>query len=148
MRNFWNKFLKRIKNPPVWGQIINFLTTVVSAVAALCMLLVDYEGSALAFFVYALFAVAALSLAYTVYLLVAFLPSLKRNILAFMERYNFTYLLLRNYGFRTVIFAIGSFAASVAFSLFNGVMGIVNRSIWYGALAAYYIALAFLRGGI
>lgn len=140
--------MKRIKNPPVWGQIINFLTTVVSAVAALCMLLVDYEGSALAFFVYALFAVAALSLAYTVYLLVAFLPSLKRNILAFMERYNFTYLLLRNYGFRTVIFAIGSFAASVAFSLFNGVMGIVNRSIWYGALAAYYIALAFLRGGI
>ena len=27
-------------------------------------------------------------------------------------------------------------------------MGIANRSIWYGALAAFYIALAFLRGGV
>ena len=27
-------------------------------------------------------------------------------------------------------------------------MGIVNRSIWYGALAAFYIALAFIRGGV
>ena len=27
-------------------------------------------------------------------------------------------------------------------------MGIKNRSIWYGALAAFYIALAILRGGV
>ncbi|MBR1983674.1 MAG: hypothetical protein IKA12_03195, partial [Clostridia bacterium] len=40
------------------------------------------------------------------------------------------------------------FIMSVLFSGFNAYMGIVNRSIWYGALAAFYISLAFLRGGV
>ena len=37
---------------------------------------------------------------------------------------------------------------SLLFSGFNAYMGIANRSIWYGALAGFYIALAFLRGGV
>ena len=65
-----------------------------------------------------------------------------------MEKHDFTYLLLKNFGFRTLIFAIASFVVSLLFSGFNAYMGIKNRSIWYGALAAFYIALAFLRGGV
>lgn len=60
----------------------------------------------------------------------------------------FTRSLVRNFGFRTMLFAVGSYAASIAFGIFNGVIGILSRSIWYGALAAYYILLAFLRGGV
>lgn len=148
MKESRRKLLEQLKNPPTWGKAINFATTVVAAVAALCMLLVDYEGNALSIVAYTLFGFAGVSLTYSVYLLVRLAPHAKQNAKAFLERYPFTRLLLQNYGFRTVIFAIGSFAISVAFSLFNGYMGIVNRSIWYGALAAYYIALAFLRGGI
>ena len=37
---------------------------------------------------------------------------------------------------------------SLLISGFNAYMGIKNQSIWYGALAAFYIALAFLRGGV
>ncbi|MBQ7923792.1 MAG: hypothetical protein IJ329_00640 [Clostridia bacterium] len=53
-----------------------------------------------------------------------------------------------DYAYRTLFFACFSFAMSVAFGLFNGVQGILYASVWNGALAAYYILLAFLRGGV
>ena len=148
MKNALSKLWNKLKNPPAWGKAISFLTTVICSVGALCMLGVDYEGSALAGIVYGLFGLTALSLAYSVYLIVIIAPDAKKNTVALLEKHRFTHMLLRNYGFRTVVFAIGSFIASVAFSVFNGYMGIMNRSVWYGALSAYYIALAFLRGGI
>ncbi len=52
------------------------------------------------------------------------------------------------YGYRTIALSALSFSCSVLFGLYNGVLGIVGRSIWFGALAAYYILLAFLRGGV
>jgi hypothetical protein len=73
---------------------------------------------------------------------------MKKGVVSWMEKHEFTRLLLRNFGFRTVIFAIGSFLMSLLFGGFNAYMGIVNRSIWYGSLATFYIALAFLRGGV
>lgn len=41
-----------------------------------------------------------------------------------------------------------SFAVSVSYAVFNGIMGIVERSIWYGALSLYYLLLTFMRGGL
>jgi len=52
------------------------------------------------------------------------------------------------YAFRTLFFASISFSVSIAFGLFNGAQGILYSSIWNGALAAYYVSLAFLRGGV
>ncbi len=53
-----------------------------------------------------------------------------------------------DYAFRTLFFACFSFGISIAFGVFNGAQGIVYASIWNGALAAYYVILAFLRGGV
>ena len=128
--------------------MLTFIITIISAIGALLMLLVDYDGNALAIIAYTLFGIAGLSLAYSVYLVIPLFPKMKAGIMSFLESYEFTRLLLRNFGFRTVIFAIGSFLMSLLFSGFNAYMGIANRSIWYGALAAFYIALAFIRGGI
>lgn len=139
---------KRILHPPIWAQILTFIITVVSAVGALLMLLVDYNASALAIVAYTLFGIAGVSLAYSVYLIIPLFPKMKSGIVTWLESRDFTYLMLRSFGFRTLIFAIGSFAMSLLFSGFNAYMGIANRSIWYGALAAFYIALAFLRGGV
>lgn len=139
---------KRILNPPTWAKIVTFIVTVVSAIGALLMLLVDYDANALAIVAYTLFGIAGVSLSYSVYLMIPLFPKMKSGIITWMEKHEFTHLLLRNFGFRTVIFAIGSFVMSVLFSGFNAYMGIVNRSIWYGALATFYIALAFLRGGV
>lgn len=143
-RSVW----KTIVYPPTWLKILTFMITIISAVGSILFLFVDYEGTALSIIVYTLFGLAGASLTYSVYLLVKIIPNVKRGIIKQMERYSFTYLLLRNFGFRTVIFTIGSFAMSVVFSAFNAYMGIAYRSIWYGALATYYIALTLLRGGV
>ncbi|MBQ9781699.1 MAG: hypothetical protein IJW26_00780 [Clostridia bacterium] len=148
MKIDFNKILKKILNPPTWAKILTFIVTIISAIGALLMLLLDFEGSALAILAYTLFGLAGLSLAYSVYLLIPIISNMKNIIISFLESHEFTRLILRNFGFRTVIFAIGSFTMSLLFSGFNAYMGIANRSIWYGALAAFYISLAFLRGGV
>ncbi len=56
--------------------------------------------------------------------------------------------LREDYAFRTLFFAALSFALNVAFGLFNGVLGILYLSYWHLSLSAYYILLAFLRGGV
>ena len=143
-RSLWKKIL----NPPTWAKVLTFIITLLSATLSLVAVGLGLENGALAIVAYILFAVAGVSLTYSVYLLIPLFPKMKSGAIAWMEKHNFTHLLLRNFGFRTVIFAIGSFLMSLLFSGFNGYMGIKNRSIWYGALAAFYIALAFLRGGV
>ena len=143
-RALWNKIL----NPPTWAKILTFIVTVISAVLSLVIVALGFENTALAIVAYILFGIAGVSLAYSVYLIIPLFPKMKASITVWMENHEFTYLLLRNFGFRTVIFAIGSFVMSLLFSGFNAYMGIANRSIWYGALAAFYIALAFIRGGV
>ena len=139
---------KKILNPPTWAKILTFIVTVISAILSLVIVALGFENSTLAIVAYILFGIAGVSLAYSVYLIIPLFPKMKASITAWMENHEFTYLLLRNFGFRTVIFAIGSFAMSLLFSGFNAYMGIANRSIWYGALATFYIALAFIRGGV
>ena len=148
MKIDFHKFWQKILNPPTYVKVLTFVITLLSAVGALLMLLVDYDGNALAIVAYALFAIAGISLTYSVYLIIPLCPKLKRKIIVWMEKYEFTYLILRNFGFRTLIFTIVSFLTSLLFSAFNAYLGISNRSIWYGALATFYISLTLLRGGV
>lgn len=139
---------KKILNPPTWAKVLTFIVTVLSATLSLVIVIVGFDNSVIEIMSYALFGVAGLSLTYTVYLFIPLIPKTKYAIISYMESKEFTYRLLRNFGFRTLVFAVGSFTMSLLFSGFNAFMGISNRSIWYGALAAYYIALALLRGGV
>lgn len=148
MKEKWSAFLQKLKNPPKWAIALTYILTLVSAVGALLTLLVDVESVAWDILSYCLYAVAALSLSYAVYTIVLFAPSMKRATVERLERNKFIRALMKNYGFRTVIFAVGSFSLSILFGLYNGALGLIGKSIWFGALAAYYILLAFLRGGI
>ena len=143
-RSLWKKIL----NPPTWAKVLTFIITLLSATLSLVMVGLGLENGALAIIAYILFGIAGISLTYSVYLIIPLFPKMKTGIITWLESREFTRLILRNFGFRTVIFAIGSFLMSLLFSGFNAYMGIKNRSIWYGALAAFYIALAFLRGGV
>ncbi|MCM1439057.1 MAG: hypothetical protein NC131_07575 [Roseburia sp.] len=49
---------------------------------------------------------------------------------------------------KTVALALIALIISVAFAVFNGVIAVLERSVWYGALSAYYITLIFFRGGV
>lgn len=148
MKNRIYKILIWLKKPPKWFLALIYPMSIAVIVGALLMLTVDYSGTVLEIFAYVLFALSAILLAYSVYTVVLFAPSIKRNIVLFAERYDFLSGLMHSFGFRTVIFAIASLALSIAFGIFNGVVAIMSSSIWYGALAGYYILLTFLRGGI
>ena len=148
MKNRWKKFLQICKDPPAWVLTCVYLLAVVSGLGAILCATLGVGAAWFVYLSYALYAVAAVTLGYAVYTLIRFAPKIKAWFLEFIERYDFTRSLVRNFGFRTMLFAVGSYAASIAFGIFNGVIGILSRSIWYGALAAYYILLAFLRGGV
>lgn len=148
MKFNFRAFCKKILNPPTYIKALTFIVTILSATLSLIIVSLGFENGALAIISYILFGIAGVSLAYSVYLLIPLFPKMKSGIIRWLEKREFTRLLLRNFGFRTVIFSIGSFSMSLLFSGFNAYMGIKNRSIWYGALAAFYIALALLRGGV
>ncbi|MBQ7339519.1 MAG: hypothetical protein IJW43_01550 [Clostridia bacterium] len=148
MKISFHTIWKRILTPPTWVKVLTFVITLITSIGALTIVLVDPNKQVFDVLSYILFSVAGLSLAYSIYLIIPLFPKVKKGIVKWMESHDFTYLLLRNFGFRTVIFAIGSFIMSILFSVFNAYMGIVNQSIWYGALAGFYLSLAFLRGGV
>ena len=65
-----------------------------------------------------------------------------------IEKYEFTRVLLHNYGFRTVAFTALSLFLSIAYGVYHAVLGVLASSGWYGTLAFYYIVLSLLKGGI
>ncbi|MBQ9714179.1 MAG: hypothetical protein IJV83_02540 [Clostridia bacterium] len=139
---------KNILNPPTLVKVLTFILAAISSVLSLVMVVVGFKNVVVAVVCYVLFGIAGVSFAYSVYLIIPLFPKMKSGITEWLEKREFTRLLLRNFGFRTVIFAIGSFLLSLLFGGFNAYMGIAHRSIWYGALAAFYISLVFLRGGV
>ena len=112
------------------------------------MLTVDYENNALAIVAYTSFACAATALAYSVYTVVIYAPGFRERTVALLNKNKITARMLRDWDFRTIVTAIISFVMSIAYSVFNGVLGVTLSSIWYGALATYYIILALMRGGL
>ncbi len=145
LKNLW----AHMKNPPVLIKVLVFITALLCAGGAMAVLIVGYEGNiALEVLAYTLFGLSAISFAYAMYFIVMWVPNVKRKIMDIIDSNSFTHNLRKDFGFRTVIFAIGSFSMSIAIGLFNGYMGIAFSSIFNGALALYYIVLVLVRGGI
>lgn len=48
--------------------------------------------------------------------------------------------------FKTILSATASWLINIAFTIFNGVLGILYRSVWNGSICVYYFLLAFIRG--
>lgn len=134
--------LKSIKGLPL---ALIYAAAVVSI--ALSLVLVLTENS-LSFLAYAVFVIAALTLAYSVYTLVIFAPKIKHNVIKLLEKRKFTRNLLLNYGYRALVFATISFVINIGYAVFLGILGVKYSSVWYGALAGYYITLSLIRGNI
>lgn len=143
------KITEALKHPKGWFLCIVYLLTVVFiAVTLYIVIALDYEGTFIEYVAYVLYALSAVSLGYTVYTIVICAPSLKRKITARLGKNKFTARVMSDFGYRTVVASVISFGISVVYGLFNGVIAIMGRSVWYAALAAYYIEMAFMRGGI
>ena len=111
---------------------------------AVAMVVLGYDGV----WAYVVYAGAAVFFAYAVYLLIRFIPRIKGAFARAAEKSPALRRVLHDYGARTVVFASFAFAVNIGYAVFQGVMGILAHSVWFGVLACYYILLSALRGGI
>lgn len=49
------------------------------------------------------------------------------------------------YRYRTVTFAVCSLIFNLMFAFYNGILGILNNSLWFGATCLYYLLLIAMR---
>lgn len=52
---------------------------------------------------------------------------------------------LEDYTFRTILTTMPAFLINVAYTVYNGVIGIMNRSAWFITMAVYYSFLGIMR---
>ncbi|MGN0350362.1 MAG: hypothetical protein ACI4ES_01830 [Roseburia sp.] len=53
-----------------------------------------------------------------------------------------------DYRLRTILFAVPGMVTNIIFAVFNGAIGIISHSAWFGTLSAYYILLSIMRAGV
>ena len=144
MKKLFKKFLR----PKGALLVLTYVLTVVFITAAILMLFVEYEGTLLEILAYTSFGLAAVSLAYSVYTIVIYAPGLKDRVYNLLMSNRLSRTVMENWGFRTILTSTFALAMSIFNSVLNAYLGISERSIWFGALAAYYIFLALMRSGL
>ena len=147
MKKIKDIFFKITK--PSWKSIgMSVLLLVIIAVLTATMLSIDFVGTPLEIAAYLSFGISALGLAYAVCVFIFDAPVIKRMTLELLNSHELTKKLISNWGFRTVITSSVAFGISIVNSVINAYLGISERSIWFGALAAYYIFIALMRSGL
>ncbi|MBQ7912541.1 MAG: hypothetical protein IJ308_02205 [Clostridia bacterium] len=144
----WKELWQKIKNPKPWLIVLAFVGTAVFGGFSVISLFLDIERAWFDILSYICYGFAAVFLAYAVYICVRILPKLYRSGKEKLRAHKWFGRLIDDYGLRTVVFAGVSTALTLAFAIYHGVTAILVRSVWYGALAAYYVLLIGMRGGI
>lgn len=137
------KLLDFLKMPPFWLLCLAAAVAVGGLVGA--GLLLPREGTA-RIFGFVCVSIGGIFAVYAVYGGIRTFPALNARVMAWSEGKPFWERLFREYGFRAIFFAACSFLLNIAFAAYNGAVGILNHSVWFGALAAYYVFLIVLRG--
>ena len=138
-------FIKKM--PPYRLLLLIWLLTLFACIGALLTLIWENSDS-YAPLVYMLYAVAAILLAYSTYTAIRFAGELKRHTLTKLKEHPLTHRLMQDFGFRTRTFAFGSLMIGVAYSALHAVLACIESSVWYTALAGYYLLLTAMRGYI
>lgn len=141
MEKFKN-FLNSLKEKH-WAMILLSIFSVAVIAFTLVLVCLGQTESILSFIMYP---ISALALTFLIYCMVVYLPIVKDAIIKSLKKHKFTNELLDSYGYRSIIFASCSFVINIAYAVVNVVVAVMSKSIWFGALATYYIALSLIRG--
>ena len=136
-----------LKNPGGVWLILVYILTLVFMGMSICFTVSPLTGK-FALISYTVYALAATLLAFSVYSIVRCRRELTASFIQLLKKNPITSLMFEGFGFRTMVGVTLSLGVSVAYSIFNGIVGIIASSVWYGALAMYYICLTFIRGGV
>ncbi|MDE6412084.1 MAG: hypothetical protein K2L02_06110 [Clostridia bacterium] len=145
--NTWKKILHWFANPKWYFLLPVMLIAIGTTVGGTLILTQDYLFDYL-IWGYVLLGIAGVTLSYSIFGIIRTYPKAKEGILKWAEKHPRINKAFNTYGFTTLVFTAFSIIVTLAFAVYNGSIAIVIRSIWFGALAAYYIVLIVLRGSI
>ncbi len=145
------KFLKKIgrwlKNPHGIFLLLLYGITIIFVAGSISLAMLGDLENPLAAVVYVVYAIATIALGYSVYTAILLILKIKQKAVKRLRKRKFTGRLLDG-TIRLLVFTVGSLATGMAYTVFNGVIGIIELSIWHGALSGYYLLLTLMRGGI
>lgn len=67
------------------------------------------------------------------------------KILTVLKKNSFGHRFFEDYSFRTILTTMPSFVINVAYTVYNGVIGVMNQSAWFITMAVYYSLLGGMR---
>ena len=143
MKEYFKNLLLKLKTPKVWFALLWVALSLVVICVTLISLAVDFLPEIVE---YVFYGVSAVGLAYSTYIVIIIIPHIKDWVIELLCKTQFTKNVLEDYGFRTTVFAVMTFTISVGYAIMEGVIAITSSSVWFGALAGYYIMLALSRG--
>lgn len=142
---FFKKIWNKIKNPHgVWLVLFYIFFAVITAGTIVLVVLVPKQT----IWHFVLYVLAAILLAYFVYTMVIFVPKMKNGIIKLLQKNKFTNSLLKDFGYRTIVFSIVSFSLNIAYITFVAVMAFMSKTAWYFTITIYYLILAFMKGNV
>ena len=139
------KLFDFFKKPPLWFLLV-LAVIGIGAIVGGTLFLTQDNLYPYVMWGYVFLGVMCVTVGYCIYGFIKILPDLNERVLKWSENKPFWNRTFTEYGFRTILFSIGSFVINLAFAVYNGSIAIVINSVWFGALAAYYVLLIVLRG--
>lgn len=143
MKKLLSKLLDIVKHPRGWSLIVFYALFAATLAAAISLVLFAPGQTVLHSVCYAL---AAAGLGYFVYTLVWLAPKAKAAIVRLARKNAFADSLLKDYGFRTVVFSAAGLAVNIGYAALQTAVGIASGSVWNIAIAVFYIVLIALKG--
>lgn len=137
-----SKLLTFIFNPPVWLIVINFILTLCCIIGSIIIINI----TAPIFLSYIVYAISAISLAYTTFNLIKNHKKIKNNFKQLLNKYNLTSNIINDYNYRNNVFLCISTLTNLCFAIFNSVFAIMFYSLWNITIAIYYFILCLIRG--
>ena len=139
------RFFQKLNNPPKWIGLITGATALVALPLSILILTINQ-----AYKVQATIAcvISGLIFLYAVWVTVNYVIRLRRKVLNMADKYTFTRNLFGNYEYRSIFLSACAFLCNLGYTVFLASLAFFYDSVWYGALAVYYIMLAMSRGSI
>ncbi|MBQ7348786.1 MAG: hypothetical protein IJW47_02205 [Clostridia bacterium] len=147
--NNWKKLWQTIKKPPVGVYVLTYVLTLITVACSIICLILDFQQNLLINIVSCtVFALSAIGLTYSVYLIVISRKAFKPMTIRILNKFTLTRILLDYVGYRKFFFMIWSFVLTFGYASINLFLGLSLNSIWYCSLAAYNVFLLLMRGSI
>ena len=131
-----------LNNPPTYLIVLSFILCVIFAALSLVFTIFSFAPDFVSYIIYCF---AAIFLTYVVYIAVIKFKFIKNAIKNKLYNIKTTKRLMVDYEYRTLFFAKVSLLFNIGYAIFTAVFGVLEKSIWYGALATYYIILSISR---